>query len=305
MRSWRRWGRWILLTAGVVAGLPLTGCSPAHSLAKPAEALTEGWDLFRLGDYPVAEAAFVREAALSKPDSAEYQRALYGRGMTIWLSTAGGTITRNSQRAETFFERAAVATADPNIAAWSALALARTLHLMGGGDVVPDYAAVREGYNRVYRRFPQHAAGQEARLYAIALRLVDSKPEEAEIALTELDAFDRAHPNDLHAGNTQPFRAMCYEILNRSAELIKIKITMMEQYQLDTLAPQTDDRARQCWEIASLAEFRLGDFALARKYYRMILAEYDVEVRSYAAKRALARLDRMEAELARAEKGVK
>ena len=37
-----------------------------------------------------------------------------------------------------------------------------------------------------------------------------------------------------------------------------------------------------------------ADFALARKYYRMILAEYDVEARSYGAKCALARMDRMD-----------
>ncbi|MFA5159494.1 MAG: hypothetical protein WC484_03200 [Candidatus Omnitrophota bacterium] len=305
MRSGSRWsfnaGR---IIAGLVCLWALSGCSPARRLSSSSEALSEGWDLFKLGDYPLAEAAFRRAAALSKPDSADRQRALYGRGMTIWLSTAGGTITRNSQRAEPFFEQAAVATADPNIAAWSSLALARLSHLMGG-DVVPDYAAVREAYNRVYWRFPRHAAGQEARLYAIALRLVDFKPEDATVALAELDAFDQAHPNDLHAGNTQPFRAMCYEILDRPADLIKVKIAMMEQYQQDTLAPQTDDRARQCWEIASLAEFRLGDFALARKYYRMILAEYDVEARSYGAKCALARMERMEKELARAAKGVK
>lgn len=289
--------RLLLPAAVVAAALGLEACSPPPPDGKSAAALASGWEQFRMGDYPGAIAAFAALERSQPANSPLRQKALYGRGMATWLNTSGGSIVSNGARAKPLLEAAAAGKADPDTAAWSALALARMPHL-AGGDRIPDYPAVRAGYNQVYERFPNHPAGQEARLYAIGLRLVDFAPGEAEAALRELDAFDRDHPASAFSTSALSIRELCCDILNRPADQVAVRKELIARRKQNPRLPQTGDLASMFWALASIAEFRAGDFATARTYYRMIPTEYDVDLRTWPAKRALERMDRMEKEIA-------
>ena len=51
------------------------------------------------------------------------------------------------------------------------------------------------------------------------------------------------------------------------------------------------------WNLATLAEFEVGNFALARQYYHLRLEKYPKDIRVYGCKQALQRMDDLEARL--------
>jgi hypothetical protein len=57
------------------------------------------------------------------------------------------------------------------------------------------------------------------------------------------------------------------------------------------------DRRLLYWRVATLAEFELGDFDLARENYRKIIAEYPTEQLVFLCKQELKRMDALEEKL--------
>ena len=51
------------------------------------------------------------------------------------------------------------------------------------------------------------------------------------------------------------------------------------------------------WYIAVVAEFEVGDFETARKYYRLLMTEYPRDRRNFGAKTAIERMDALEEKL--------
>ena len=51
------------------------------------------------------------------------------------------------------------------------------------------------------------------------------------------------------------------------------------------------------WNIAYAAEFEAGNFAVAREYYRRLMNEYPQDVRIFGVRKALERMDAIEAAL--------
>ena len=51
------------------------------------------------------------------------------------------------------------------------------------------------------------------------------------------------------------------------------------------------------WNLATIAEFDVGDFAKARRYYQALIDTYPNDLRVHGCKVALARMDAMEAKL--------
>ena len=70
----------------------------------------------------------------------------------------------------------------------------------------------------------------------------------------------------------------------------------LEARELDPTNPYSDNAALY-WEIATIAEFEAGDFAVARKYYKGLVDEYPQDQRRWGARLALERLDAVEAKL--------
>ncbi|HPY62737.1 MAG TPA: hypothetical protein PLJ22_06290, partial [Kiritimatiellia bacterium] len=57
------------------------------------------------------------------------------------------------------------------------------------------------------------------------------------------------------------------------------------------------------WNLATIAEFEVGDFDLARHYYNKLLEAYPTDIRVYGCKQALARMDALEAQIRAEEEG--
>jgi len=57
------------------------------------------------------------------------------------------------------------------------------------------------------------------------------------------------------------------------------------------------DKAWRYWKLATVAEFEAGDFDLARKFYRLLIEEYPQDIRKYASRQALERMDRIESRM--------
>ena len=58
-----------------------------------------------------------------------------------------------------------------------------------------------------------------------------------------------------------------------------------------------EDRSTAYWDIGYAAEFEAGNFAVARKYYKHLIDEYPQDVRVFGVRKALERMDAIEAAL--------
>ena len=65
---------------------------------------------------------------------------------------------------------------------------------------------------------------------------------------------------------------------------------------MDVTNPFYDNSFRY-WNIATTAEFEVGDFDLARVYYTRLIEEYPQDIRVFGCQQALGRMDRVEEEL--------
>jgi hypothetical protein len=70
----------------------------------------------------------------------------------------------------------------------------------------------------------------------------------------------------------------------------------LKTYEIDPTNPSAE-LGWFYWTVATIAEFEVGDFDTARKYYRKLLAEYPHDQMVFGAKQALKRMDDLEAKL--------
>jgi len=296
----------ILVAGGIAAGA--LASAPAHSAsavepAAPAAAPAPGgrmtpsffntraWEDFRAGEFGAAVRGFNEAVAAAPAGSADRLQALYGLGMTWNLRGLGP----DPVLAEKCFREVVRASPTGDVAAWSLLALARIRHAVPVGTE-PDYAAVRAAYQEVVTRFPLHPAGEEAFVYLQSTWVATLDPRDAGQALAALEGFIKDHPGSKFLSAAWSLVAECAATLGRPDDRLKAKIASLEAKELDPTNPYSDNAALY-WEIATIAEFEAGDFAVARKYYRGLVDEYPQDQRRWGARLALERLDAVEAGL--------
>ena len=90
--------------------------------------------------------------------------------------------------------------------------------------------------------------------------------------------------------------AVSYQTLNMPEERLRAEEQSLETTEVDPTNPFTEF-AWQYWNLATIAEFEVGDFDTARKYYRKLIEEYPTDIRLYGAKQALKRMDEVEAKI--------
>ena len=182
-------------------------------------------------------------------------------------------------------------------AAWSLLAIARSVQKTATAvEGKPDWTATREAYQAVIDKFPDHPAGQEALMMQTGTLLVDGEKESCEKALATLQSFVEAHPSGDMAVIGLDLIAECYQNLHQPDKEVQTRIRSMELKQRQAVDKHLDVSGSY-WSIATRAEFELGDFGIARKYYRKLIDEYPADTRVWGAKLALERMDKLEAEL--------
>lgn len=286
----RMWG----LSAILLAGALISCVHRSSSLSDP-EAVLQGWDQFRAGDFAAAASSFHLVLSRTPAGSPEHVAALYGLATTCAMRRPSPEI----QRAEELYEEVFAISPKSDLAAWSLLGLARIQHLPPA-DQDPDIPRVRAAYQRVIDHCPDHPAGHEAFIYQQSTYVASMKPEESEAALDRLRTFTQQYPTSKFLSAAWGLQSACYETLNRPEEWLQAELNALETAELDPLNPW-QDYSWSYWRIATIAEVEVGDFATARTYYQRLIDEYPEDIHLFAARQALERMSELEEQLAHEE----
>lgn len=279
--------RSLTLAAFVMLG---ASCSLHPAPEGPQEALDSGWDRFRFNDYSGARAYFEYAVEHAPPGSGLRAESLYGLAV-FWNHRRPGN---NPERAKARYEQVVSEYREHEMAAWSLLGLARMKHLALWGRDRMDDSPVREAYQRVIDRFPNHRAGEEAFIYLQALRIVKLDPNESGIAAAELEGFIRDHPASPYLAQAYHVLAECYYDLDDPEKRIWAKSKAIKVAVNDQVTPVEMNESLYVWLVACMAEFDAGDFETARKYYRRLIAEFPENANVLEAQNALQRMDAVE-----------
>jgi outer membrane protein assembly factor BamD (BamD/ComL family) len=254
----------------------------------PLEEIATGWFQFRTGEYNQALKVFGK-VLKGVPEKSEYQvQALYGLGCTQALKLPNA----DKSAAEMIFKDIIAKFPDSDYAIWSMLALTRMKHIVPSGTI-PDYPDLRKGYQEIYDKFPNHIAGQESFIYLIETYLATFTGEDAEIAKTKLSEFLKKYPDSSFVGTAWTLYARACETLDLKQEMLDARIKGLEKKELDPTNPKMEN-STDYWSIAVVAEFEAGDFDTARKYYKLLMAEYPRDRRNFGALMAIERMDALE-----------
>jgi len=271
--------------------LGLAGCGKPFERIQPGVRVDAGWDDYRLGEFSLALKEFQAASADAIPGSAVHLEALYGEATTWCLRRPDEDL----ERAARLFHEVIDLAPTNSMAAWSWLALARIKALPVDGEA-PALRPQLDAYQEVIRRFPFHAAGEEAFLMQQAAKLGTPDATQAREALAALQEFIKTHSGS-------PWRCAAYGLIVHCCTILGLDDLRLEAMmqawktaEIDPINP-VQDLSWTYWQIATIAEFNAGDFATAREYYRKLIAEYPTEQRVFLAKQELKRMDDLEARL--------
>lgn len=281
--------KWIA-TVAVVALLAQIGCRKPAVALDAETPLAAAWDDYILGEFDRAVARF------------EALRKTQPKGGDLWLhATYGLACTWNLRRpgespakAKALYEELIATAPQHDLAAWSALALARMQHLVPVGED-PDYDAVRRAYREVMRQYPGHLAAQEAFIYWCATLIATMEPGPTKRAIAELEDYVKV-PTNAFVGPAWSLIAVGSQTLGDQERRLHAEEMSLQTTEVDPTNPFTEF-AWQYWNLATIAEFEVGDFDTARRYYRKLIEEYPQDIRVFGAKQALRRMDELESRI--------
>lgn len=274
------------------------GCARAQREVTfdPAAALASGWQNFRLAEYDLARRDFDLALAGSAKGTDAYLQALFGLANVWNLRRPGEDVAKARGLYRQIIEEAP----GHDLAAWSELALARLLHVVPVGQE-PDYDKVRAAYRAIIEKFPNHLAAKEATIYLNATLVATLDPTLTRQAVSNLTAFIASGTQEFVAP-AWSLLAVSYTTLGMPEERLAAEIKAFENVEIDPANP-FNEFAWAYWNIATIAEFEVGDFDLARRYYRRLIEEYPADIRVFPSKEALARMDKVEAALRAGQRG--
>lgn len=271
-------------------GAGLTGCADRAG-GDPEQLLDEGWRRFRLGDYRAALRAFDLVAANPAAEPSERRGALFGLATTWNLRQP--VPSQDEERAANFYQQIIDEVPDDDLAAWSALALARMTHLVPVGET-PDYDAVRAAYQAVIDRYPDRLAGHEALIYQQSTWIMTLDEEPTRRAIARLRQFLETYPQSAFASAAYGLLAHGYETLHEYELLLEARLRELHTLEIDPDNPAAADYSWRYWGVATAAEFMAGRLDVARIYYQKLIDEYPMDFRVFPAKQALERIATLE-----------
>ena len=282
----------LFLTCVLVAAWSLcAGCGRDEAAISPARMIAKGWNDYDAALYDDAERLFAGAVRRTVPTDELHLRALYGQATTINLRRPGSA----PARARPLYEEVMRLNPGSDWAAWSSLALARMVDLPTVNEAAP-LSAVVAAYQPVIDAFPYHRAGEEAFTFQQAARVASYLPEEEQRAADLMDRFVAEHPNSVFRSHVYRLLGHAYEALGEYDKALAALLRHHESYHVDARNPRSD-YASVYWTIATLANYRAGDFTTARRFYELMIKEYPTEKRVYTAQLALHRMDEIEAGL--------
>lgn len=253
-----------------------------------AGALAAGWENYRLSEFDRAIRFFEDALRLAPADSDAHLQALYGLGTTWNLRRPG----EDRKKAESYFQQIMAAAPTGDVGAWTALALARIKHLVPVGEE-PDIAAVRQAYTDVMRRYPGHLAAKEAFIYDMSTFIASLEEAQTRYAIANLRRFVQKPGAREFLQPAWSLMAVGHTTLKEPEQRLRAEMMALRTTEVDPSNPFTEF-AWAYWNIATLAEFEIGNFPLARQYYRRLIQEYPRDVRVFGARQALERMDGVE-----------
>lgn len=279
--------------AGLLIGGWCGACAPepvAETTGDVKEIVNRAWVAYRLNEFHDAILRFEEARAASEPGSDDWAMATYGLGITWDLQRPG----EDPKKATAYFTEALEKAPKSPIAPWVELALVRQKHLVPVGQE-PDYDEVKAGFTHIMETYPGHLAAKEAFLYLEGIRLAELDPESSRVAESNLLAFVE-HENKEFVSPVWSLLTVAYVTMDEQIKRLKAEENSFATVEKDPLDPSVE-YAWAYWNLATIAEFEVGDFELARKYYRELLAQYPNDIRVYGCKQALERMDALEAKV--------
>jgi outer membrane protein assembly factor BamD (BamD/ComL family) len=285
-----------LVVPALLLALPHTlACTRAADTTTPPAMLAEGWEHFRFNDFKTAMSTFSRARAAIPPDDPLHAEALFAIAATFNHRRPGADF----KHAEILYNQIVTEYPETDAAAWSLLAIARMRHLeMWDPDSAGrDRSHVGEAYQRVIDRYPKHPAGEEAVLYQQANALASRDKDQAAEAALRIGRFVADHPESQLVPWAYHLLSMCHDVMDDPGGWMRAKGLAVEHTEYDPTTAMEVSMALYTWLVAVTAEFEVGDFDMARAFYKKYLDEYPTHDNAYAARRALTRMDETEARI--------
>ncbi|MDX6765802.1 MAG: hypothetical protein SFU85_03335 [Candidatus Methylacidiphilales bacterium] len=253
--------------------------------------LQEGWECFRLGEFERALEKFHLVESRSAADSPEYLESLMGQA-SLWNTRQD---KRDPRRAEKLYLKIVKLAPGSQAASWASLDLVRIMHLTRA-DQPLDYVSLAKNYRQVALKYPGTSAAEEALLQAMALEEIQADRGKLLNLIKEYQDFLTTHPESGYKGAVYGAMARLYDSLRRYEEKLTSLLHALEFQDIDKLNPN-EQYVWIYWTIAVTAEFDVGNFPVARRFYNKLLAEYPSDLLVFRAREALSRMDRVESDL--------
>jgi tetratricopeptide (TPR) repeat protein len=267
----------------------LSRCGREDAAGDPEDLLKRAWMHFRLDEFDPADRAFASTLkkldAKTDPRSAELRiTALYGRGMVASLGRAG-------DGAREWFDK--VIAADPNgeMGAWAALAMVRQQDVLRTSNT----ANLKAGYAKVIEQFPNTAAAEEAFFFSQSLLVESLTDEDAREAIKQLTERLQTSKGKIRTA-LYNLLGRAHQTLRQYPEALNAFIASLDAKENDPANPNQNNML-EYYRIGMMAQFDVGDFATARKYYQRYVREYPRDQRTFTVNILLKHLDETEAAL--------
>lgn len=280
-----------LLFSFILALVVVSGCGKPSGPVQ-SEAIPEAWEKYRMAEFDRAIRMFntIRFSA----DSEDLRvQALYGEAC-CWNHRRD---KRDPAKAQLLYQQILEEAPKHELAPWSALDLVR-VRASGPLETRPGPGLVAEEYLSVSRKYPKSPAGDEAFLHGQTVRLPEADETETGKILEEVRSYIDTHSQSPFLSPLYRLAAQCCEQLGRQRERLEYLIRASETRET-VKGLELIDRTTDYWQIAYVAQFELGDFALARTYYSRLIEEYPQDVRVFAARKSLAAMTAMEEDIRR------
>jgi tetratricopeptide (TPR) repeat protein len=275
----------------LLLGAALAASCARHAVtAAPEDIIKTGWYEYSLGEFDRAVANFQHAVDTSPKEGDRYLQGLFGLATTWNLRRPG----EDPETARELYNEILATAPTSDVAAWSQLALARMKHLVPVGED-PDYDEVRKAYQEVMDKYPDHLAAKEAFIYYNATLISTLDPDDAREAIASLEKFV-ADPKTVFLGPAYSLLAVANTTLGNQEKRLEMEIKSLDSTEIDPTNPFTEF-SWQYWNIATIAEFEVGDFDTARAYYRKLMDTYPQDIKVFACRKALERMDQVERKL--------
>lgn len=274
--------------------LVAAGCAKREQVAVVAtaeEALAKGWENYRLSEFDRASRFFEQAINGAATNSETQLQARFALATTWNLRRPG----EDRVRAEAMYREILSASPSRDLAAWTSLALARMKHLVPVGEE-PKMGEVRAAYQKIVDDFPGHLAAKEAFIYKMATFIATLEAQQTRYAVACLAKYVSNPANKEFLQPAWSLMAVGHQTLREPEQRLAAEIRALQTMEIDPSNPN-NELGWAYWNIATIAEFDCGNFAVARAYYNKLLKEYPTDIKVYGTKQALKRMDEVEARL--------